>query len=220
MNLVTDRDSEGRVYVSTYQTVMGLIDSGEDALQRFGPGYFDLIVVDEAHRSIYNRYGEIFSYFDALVVGLTATPRADVDHNTYRLFELDDGVPTDAFELDDAIAGGYLVPPVARPIDLGFMKRGIRYADLNEAERERWDELEWQDGEIPDAIDAAAMNRWLFNEDTVDKVLEVLVAEGRTSAAAMCSARRSSSRRTSGTPSSSSRASMRTSPRSAASSRA
>ncbi|MDW4572116.1 DEAD/DEAH box helicase family protein [Microbacterium sp. M3] len=179
VNLVTDRASEGRVFVSTYQTVMGLIDAGEDDLRRFGPGYFDLIVVDEAHRSIYNRYGEIFDYFDALVVGLTATPRADVDHNTYRLFELDDGVPTDAFELDDAIEGGYLVPPVARPIDLGFMKRGIRYAELSEAERERWDELEWQDGEIPDAIDAAAMNRWLFNTDTVDKVLEVLVSEGR-----------------------------------------
>ncbi|MCR2784145.1 MULTISPECIES: DEAD/DEAH box helicase family protein [unclassified Microbacterium] len=179
VNLVTDRDSEGRVFVSTYQTVMGLIDAGQDALRRFGPGYFDMIVVDEAHRSIYNRYGEIFDYFDALVVGLTATPRADVDHNTYRLFELDDGVPTDAFELDDAIAGGYLVPPVARPVDLGFMTRGIRYADLSDAERERWDELEWQDGEIPDAIDAAAMNRWLFNEDTVDKVLEVLVSEGR-----------------------------------------
>ncbi|QEW00352.1 DUF4145 domain-containing protein [Microbacterium caowuchunii] len=179
VNLVTDRDSEGRVFVSTYQTVMGLIDAGQDALRRFGPGYFDLIVVDEAHRSIYNRYGEIFDYFDALVVGLTATPRADVDHNTYRLFELDDGVPTDAFELDDAIAGGYLVPPVARPIDLGFMKRGIHYADLSDAERERWDEMEWQDGEVPDAIDAAAMNRWLFNEDTVDKVLEVLVSEGR-----------------------------------------
>jgi len=179
VNLVADRDTEGRVFVSTYQTVMGLIDSGEDELRRFGPGYFDLIVVDEAHRSIYNRYGEIFSYFDALVVGLTATPRADVDHNTYRLFELDDGVPTDAFELDDAIAGGYLVPPLARPIDLGFMKRGIRYADLSDSEREQWDELEWQDGEIPDQVDAAAMNRWLFNADTVDKVLEVLVSEGR-----------------------------------------
>ncbi|MFB8146501.1 DEAD/DEAH box helicase family protein [Microbacterium sp. NPDC056003] len=179
VNLVTDRGSDGRVFVSTYQTVMGLIDAGDDALRRFGPGYFDLIVVDEAHRSIYNRYGEIFDYFDALVVGLTATPRADVDHNTYRLFELDDGVPTDAFELDDAIAGGYLVPPVARPIDLGFMKRGIRYADLSDEERERWDALEWQDGEVPDEIDAAAMNRWLFNEDTVDKVLEVLVEEGR-----------------------------------------
>lgn len=179
VNLVTDRGSDGRVYVSTYQTVMGLIDAGEDALRRFGPGYFDLIVVDEAHRSIYHRYGEIFAYFDALVVGLTATPRADVDHNTYRLFELEDGVPTDAFELDDAIAGGYLVPPLARPIDLGFIRRGIRYDDLSETERQQWDELEWQEGEIPDSVEPAAMNRWLFNADTVDKVIEVLVTEGR-----------------------------------------
>ena len=90
VNLVDDRTSDGRVYVSTYPTIMGLIESGEDALRRFGPGYFDLIVVDEAHRSIYHRYGEIFDYFDALLVGLTATPRAEVDHNTYRLFELED----------------------------------------------------------------------------------------------------------------------------------
>ncbi|WP_341578588.1 DEAD/DEAH box helicase family protein [Microbacterium schleiferi] len=179
VNLLTDRDSEGRVFVSTYATVMNLIDAGDDNLRRFGPGYFDLIVVDEAHRSIYNRYGEIFDYFDALVVGLTATPRADIDHNTYRLFELDDGVPTDAFELDDAIAGGFLVPPRARVIDLGFMSRGIRYADLSDEEREQWDALEWQDGDIPDEVDAAVLNRWLFNEDTVDKVLEILVDEGQ-----------------------------------------
>lgn len=178
VNLVTDRDSDGRVYVSTYQTIMGLIDAGDET-RRFGPGYFDLIVVDEAHRSIYRRYGEIFDWFDALVVGLTATPRADIDHNTYRLFDLDDGVPTDAFELDDAIEGGYLVPPVAIPVELGFMRRGIRYADLSDAEREEWDALEWQDGDIPDEVDAAAMNRWLFNADTVDKVLEVLVDKGR-----------------------------------------
>lgn len=179
VDLLTDRDSEGRVFVSTYPTVMNLIDVGDDDLRRFGPGYFDLIVVDEAHRSIYNRYGEIFDYFDALVVGLTATPRADIDHNTYRLFELEDGVPTDAYELDDAIASGYLVPPIARVIDLGFMSRGIRYADLSDEERAEWDALEWVDGEIPDEVDAAVMNRWLFNEDTVDKVLEILMTEGR-----------------------------------------
>lgn len=178
VNLLTDLDSEGRVFVSTYPTAMNLIDAGEDELRRFGPGYFDLIVIDEAHRSIYNRYGEIFDYFDALVVGLTATPRADIDHNTYRLFQLDDGIPTDAYELDDAIAGGYLVPPAARVIDLGFMSRGIRYADLTDEEREQWDALEWQDGDIPDEVDAAVMNRWLFNEDTVDKVLEILMDEG------------------------------------------
>jgi type I restriction enzyme R subunit len=179
VNLLTDRDSEGRVFVSTYATVMNLIDAGDDNLRRFGPGYFDLIVVDEAHRSIYHRYGEIFDYFDALVVGLTATPRADIDHNTYRLFGLDDGVPTEAYELDDAIAGGYLVPPVARVIDLGFMNRGIRYAELTDEEREQWDALEWQDGEIPDEVDAAVINRWLFNADTVDTVLEILLDEGR-----------------------------------------
>jgi type I restriction enzyme R subunit len=178
VNLVTDRGSEGRVFVSTYPTAMNMIDAGEDELRRFGPGYFDLIVVDEAHRSIYNRYGEIFDYFDALVIGLTATPRADIDHNTYRLFQLEDGIPTDAYELDDAIAGGYLVPPTARVIDLGFMRRGIRYADLSDEEREQWDALEWQDGDIPDEVDAAVMNRWLFNEDTVDKVLEILMEEG------------------------------------------
>lgn len=178
VNLIDDRDSDGRVYVSTYQTVMGLIDAGEDDRRRFGPGYFDLIVVDEAHRSIYHRYGEIFDYFDALLVGLTATPRAEVDHNTYRLFDLDDGVPTEAFELDDAIERGYLVPPVARPIDLGFIRRGIRYDQLSAQEQEEWDALEWEGGDIPDEVDAAAMNRWLFNADTVDKVLEVLMTEG------------------------------------------
>lgn len=178
VNLVEDKTTDGRVYVSTYQTVMGVIDAGEDDLRRFGPGYFDLIVVDEAHRSIYHRYGEIFDYFDAHLVGLTATPRAEVDHNTYRLFELEDGVPTEAFELDDAIAGGYLVPPVAWPIDLGFIRRGIRYDQLSTAEQEEWDALEWEGGEIPDEVDAAAMNRWLFNADTVDKVLEVLMEHG------------------------------------------
>lgn len=178
VNLVEDKTTDGRVYVSTYQTIMGLIDAGEDDRRRFGPGYFDLIVVDEAHRSIYHRYGEIFDYFDAYLVGLTATPRAEVDHNTYRLFELEDGVPTEAFELDDAIAGGYLVPPVAWPIDLGFIRRGIRYDQLSPAEQEEWDALEWEGGEIPDEVDAAAMNRWLFNADTVDKVLEVLMEHG------------------------------------------
>lgn len=180
VNLIDDKDTEGRVFVSTYQTILGLIDRGEDELRRFGPGYFDLIVVDEAHRSIYARYGEIFDYFDALLVGLTATPRSEVDHNTYRLFELEDGVPTDAFELEEAIHGGYLVPPVARSLELGFMRRGIRYDQLTDAERAQWDSLEWAGGDIPDEIDAAAMNRWLFNEDTVDKVLEVVMTTGRT----------------------------------------
>ena len=184
VNLVADKDSEGRVYVSTYPTMMGLIDqglgaAGADALRRFGPGYFDLIVVDEAHRSVYQKYGAIFEYFDSLLVGLTATPKNEIDHNTYGLFNLEDGVPTDSYDLTDAIAEGYLVPPVGRSIATKFVREGIKYADLSPEEKESWDLLDWADDIVPDEVGASAMNSWLFNEDTVDKVLEVLMTEGR-----------------------------------------
>ncbi|MDP3223937.1 MAG: DEAD/DEAH box helicase family protein, partial [Rubrivivax sp.] len=108
VNLVTERLGEGRVYVSTYPTMMGLINEAQDGKRRFGIGHFDLIIVDEAHRSIYQKYRAIFSYFDALLVGLTATPKDEIDRNTYNLFDLESGVPTDAYGLDDAIAEGYL----------------------------------------------------------------------------------------------------------------
>lgn len=85
VNLVTDRASEGRVYLCPYQSMMGLINAGEDTLRRFGPGYFNLIVIDDAHRSVHQKYGAIFGYFDALLVGLTATPKDEVDHNTQGL---------------------------------------------------------------------------------------------------------------------------------------
>ncbi len=179
VNLVTDRDTEGRVYLSTYPTMMGLINKGGDGLRRFGPGYFDLIVVDEAHRSVYQKYGAIFDWFDAHIVGLTATPKDEIDHNTYGLFHLEDGVPTDAYDLSDAIAEGYLVPPVGRSIATKFVREGIRYDELSPSEQEDWDLLEWEDGDIPLEVDSSAMNTWLFNIDTVDTVLEVLMTEGR-----------------------------------------
>ncbi|MDH6255170.1 DEAD/DEAH box helicase family protein [Aurantimicrobium minutum] len=179
VNLVTDKDTDGRVYVSTYATMMNLIDQGGDDVGRFGPGYFDLIIIDEAHRSVYQKFGEIFNYFDSFLVGLTATPKDEVDHNTYGLFNLQDGVPTDSYDLGEAILEGYLVPPVARPIKLAFPTRGISYDELSEDEKEQWDLLDWGDEGRPDEIDAAAVNKWLFNTDTVDKVLEVLMNEGR-----------------------------------------
>jgi len=179
VNLVTEKDTEGRVYVSTYPTMMGLIDKGEDDLRRFGPGYFDLIIVDEAHRSVYQKYGEIFDYFDSLLVGLTATPKDDIDHNTYGLFQLEDGVPTDAYDLTDAIAEGFLVPPVGRSIATKFVRQGIAYDDLSPDEKDQWDLLEWGDDAPPDEVDAAAVNNWLFNTDTVEKVLETVMTEGR-----------------------------------------
>lgn len=179
VNLVTDKDTEGRVFVSTYPTLMGLIDDVASGQRRFGVGHFDLIVVDEAHRSIYQRYRAIFDYFDSLLVGLTATPKDEIDHNTYGLFGLEDGVPTDAYGLDEAVADGHLVPPVPISVPMKFQREGIRYDDLSEEEKEQWDELEWdEEGNTPDAVDAEALNKWLFNEDTVDKVLFTLMTHG------------------------------------------
>jgi type I restriction enzyme, R subunit len=181
VNLVTEKDAEGRVFVSTYPTMMGLIDDTRDGQRRFGVGHFDLIVIDEAHRSVFQKYRAIFDYFDALLVGLTATPKDEVDRNTYGLFDLEDGVPTDAYGLEEAVRDGFLVPPKAVSVPLKFQREGIRYDELPEEDKDQWDALEWdEDGEVPDRVDAAAVNKWLFNKDTVDKVLEHLMTHGIT----------------------------------------
>lgn len=180
VNLVTDKATEGRVFVSTYPTMMGLIDEAQDGQRRFGVGHFDLIVIDEAHRSVYQKYRAIFDYFDCLLVGLTATPKDDVDKNTYGLFDLESGVPTDAYSLDEAIADGHLVKPEPISVPLKFQREGIRYEDLSDEEKEEWESLDWNDeGTVPDEVNAAEVNQWLFNQDTVDKVLEVLMTRGQ-----------------------------------------
>ncbi|HLZ74831.1 DEAD/DEAH box helicase family protein [Phenylobacterium sp.] len=180
VNLLMDKNATGRVYVSTYPTMMNLIDKADGGERRFGPGHFDLIVIDEAHRSVYRKYGAIFDYFDSLLVGLTATPKDEVDRDTYRLFDLQRGVPTDAYGLDEAVNDGFLVPPVAVSVPLKFQRSGIRYDDLSEDEKEQWDAVEWdEDGNVPAVIEPAALNQWLFNADTVDKVLEHLMTHGQ-----------------------------------------
>lgn len=180
VNLVTERGAEGRVYVSTYPTMLNLIqEAGEGDLRTFGPGYFDLVIVDEAHRSVYAKYGAIFEHFDSLLVGLTATPKDEVDHNTYRLFQLEDGIPTDSYPLEDAVAEGYLVPPTAMSLGTKFLRTGIRYAELSEEEKAQWDGLDWGDDPAPDEVGSEELNRFLFNEDTVDKVLASLMSDGR-----------------------------------------
>ncbi|MCK5928515.1 MAG: DEAD/DEAH box helicase family protein [Nocardioides sp.] len=178
VNLVTEKAIEGRVYVSTYPTMMNLINEIDDGHRRFGPGYFDLIVIDEAHRSVYAKYGAIFDYFDSLLVGLTATPKDEVDHNTYRLFHLEDGVPTDNYSLDEAVDAGYLVPPKGISVGTQFLRSGIKYDDLTEDEKDQWDTLDWGEDGPPDEVGAEELNRFLFNEDTVDKVLETLMVQG------------------------------------------
>lgn len=180
VNLVTERDTDGRVMVSTYPTMMGLIDEMPSGQRRFGPGHFDLIVIDEAHRSVYQKYRAIFEYFDCLLVGLTATPKDDIDKNTYSLFDLESGVPTDVYGLEDAVADAFLVPARSVSVPLKFHREGIAYDDLSEEEKEEWDETEWdEDGGKPDRVEAAAVNQWLFNKDTVDKVLEHLMTRGQ-----------------------------------------
>ncbi len=181
VNLVTERREEGRVYVSTYPTMMGLIGDAEAGDERrFGPGFFDLVVIDEAHRSVYQKYRAIFAYFDSLLVGLTATPKDEVAHDTYGLFDLEPGVPTDYYDLDEAVAEGFLVPPRAIAVPLKFPREGIRYNDLSDEEKERWESQDWGDEseESPDSVAAEAVNRWLFNVDTVDKLLETLMTHG------------------------------------------
>ena len=187
VNLVTEKESEGRVYVSTYQTMMRQIDSvseeragrGIAGLRKFGVGHFDLIIVDEAHRSVYQKYRAIFDYFDSLLVGLTATPRTEIDRNTYSLFELETGIPTDSYELDTAVKDGFLVPPKSVSVPLKFQREGIRYDELSEEEQEQWDSVEWsEDGDVPGQVEPEAVNKWLFNKDTVDKVLQHLMTHG------------------------------------------
>lgn len=178
VNLVTEKVTEGRVYVSTYPTMMNLINEVDGGVRRFGPGYFDLIVIDEAHRSVYAKYGAIFEYFDSLLVGLTATPKDEVDHNTYRLFHLEDGVPTDNYSLDEAVDQGYLVPPKAISVGTQFLRSGITYDDLSPEEKDQWDALDWGGDDPPDEVGAEEINRFLFNEDTVDKVLATLMLQG------------------------------------------
>ncbi|WP_296898290.1 DEAD/DEAH box helicase family protein [Thiohalocapsa sp.] len=196
VNLVTEKDTEGRVYVCTYPTMMGMIDETEAQTEtktetsrggteaRFSVGHFDLVIIDEAHRSVYQKYGAIFRYFDALLVGLTATPREEVDKNTYDLFELEPGVPTDAYELTEAVNDGFLVPPRVEQVDLRFPREGIDYDSLSDEEKAQWESLDWGDdvepGVLPDRVNAAAINSWLFNRDTVDKVLQHLMEHGHT----------------------------------------
>ncbi len=182
VNLVTEKDIEGRVYVCTYPTMMGLIDQTDGGEARFGVGHFDLVIIDEAHRSVYQKYGAIFRYFDSLLLGLTATPREEVDRNTYDLFELETGVPTDAYELATAVADGFLVPPRVQQVDLKFPRDGIDYDSLSDEEKAQWESLDWGDETdergLPERVNATAINSWLFNQDTVDQALRHLMQNG------------------------------------------
>jgi len=179
-NLVTEKDTDGRVFVSTYPTMMKQIEEINNGQRRFGVGHFDIVIIDEAHRSVFKKYKAIFDYFDSLLVGLTATPKNEIERNTYSLFDLETGVPTDAYQLEEAVKDGFLVPPQAVSVPLKFQRQGINYDDLSDEDKEQWESLDWgdEDGEIPNRVEAEAVNKWLFNRDTVDKVLSHMMERG------------------------------------------
>lgn len=177
----TDNPEDSRIVFSTYQTMINAIDNtkNKSGNKLFTPGHFDLIIVDEAHRSIYKKYQAIFEYFDGLVVGLTATPRNDVDRNTYRFFEIENDVPTFAYEYEKAVKEGYLVDYHTIKTSTDFMDRGIKYSELSNEEKEKYEDTFANDEDnIPEEIDASAMNSWLFNRDTIKKLLELLMDKG------------------------------------------
>jgi len=175
-------DANARAVFSTYQTMMNCIDAmrNEEGGRLFTPGHFDLIVVDEAHRSIYNKYKDIFTYFDALLVGLTATPKDEMDKNTYEIFELEVGVPTYGYELDQAVKDGFLIDFKSVETSLKFLTKGITYDELSPEEKEEYEKtFADQDGNIPESIDSSALNQWIFNEDTIKKTLHILMEHGQ-----------------------------------------
>jgi type I restriction enzyme R subunit len=174
-------DESSRIVFSTYQTIINMIDGERDGDNRFySVGHFDLIIFDEIHRSVYNRYKHIFKYFDGIRLGLTATPKSETHRDTYALFDMEPNNPTYAYELEQAVNDQYLVPPRAMPVSTKFQRQGIKYAELSEEEKLEYEE-EFADpitGEFPDEIDVAALNKWLFNTDTVDKTIGHLMQNG------------------------------------------
>ncbi|MBK6572919.1 MAG: DEAD/DEAH box helicase family protein, partial [Saprospiraceae bacterium] len=146
----------------------------------YSVGHFDIIIFDEIHRSVYSRYKHIFKYFDGIRIGLTATPKSETDRDTYALFGMEPNNPTFAYELEQAVNDKWLVPPKAISVPIKFQRSGIKYAELSAEEKQAYEE-QFTDpvtGEFPDEIDAAALNKWLFNTDTVDKVIGHLMEHG------------------------------------------
>lgn len=180
-NLCEEKDNyAARCVFSTYQTMMNCIDTVRDEEGKlFTCGHFDLVICDEAHRSIYNKYRDIFNYFDAVLVGLTATPKDEIDKNTYDIFELQSGVPTYGYELAQAVEDGFLVDFLSVESKLKFIEEGIAYDELSEEDKAEYeDTFEDEDGNLPEKISSAELNEWVFNKDTIREVLHILMANG------------------------------------------
>lgn len=181
-NLCANKDdASARIVFSTYPTIMNAIDSAKskDGGMLFSPAHFDLIIIDESHRSIFKKYRAIFEYFDAILLGLTATPKTEVARNTYEFFELENGVPTYAYDYDTAVHQDHvLVPYYNYEVTTKFLSEGITYEELSEEDKERYEDDFTEDGVMPDSIPSQALNDFVFNQKTVDLVLQDLMERG------------------------------------------
>ena len=173
-----NRDANARVIFSTYQTMINLVN---DDTREFGIGRFDLIIIDEAHRSIFKKYGALFNYFDALMVGLTATPRCEENKSTYDTFQLENGKPDFAYELEAAIQDRYLVGFSVEDKTTDKMRRGIRYDDLTEEEKASFEDTFADDDSIDftgTEIEGAKLGKNVINLGTIDAMLNDLMKNG------------------------------------------
>lgn len=171
-----EKDYNARLMFCTYQTMINYIDA-ED--KRFTSGRFDLIIIDEAHRSIFNKYGSIFSYFDSLLVGLTATPKSEVDANTYRIFGCESGIPNFDYSLEEAVKDKYLVNYKSFSRTTKLLKRGIKYNELTEDEKRQLDECFVDEPPTPDfTVLEKELFKKIFNKNTCCEILEELMQYG------------------------------------------
>jgi type I restriction enzyme, R subunit len=169
LNASTAAHRNKRIYLATYPAMM-------EAYQSYDPGFFDLIIADESHRSIYNYYGDLFKYFDCLQVGLTATPVGFINRNTFRLFNRVNGDATAEYSLERAIEEGWLVPYETYKVTTAFLREGIRYDQLTEEQKRQIEE----DGIDPDLVDhdQSQIDKVVFNKDTNRMILRNLMENG------------------------------------------
>lgn len=180
ISVLSDKDKRpdlnARLIFSTYQTMINLIDGDE---RTFGIGRFDLIIIDEAHRSIFNKYKAIFTYFDSLIVGLTATPRDEIERSTYSIFDLEEGLPTFHYEMEEAVREKHLVGYTVLDRTTKFLKQGVKYSDLSKEEKEEYEKtFLTPEGDLPTELSGADFFKKIYNDNTVDLVLQTLMNEG------------------------------------------
>ena len=166
-------DQSARIHIATYPGMM-------NRFAQLDVGFFDLIIADESHRSIYNKYRDLFDYFDALQVGLTATPVKFISRNTFDMFDCETTDPTFEFGLDAAINNEppYLVPFRVKDLTTDFLKNGIHYSDLSDEQKRQLEEDLGEEEARNTTIAGKDIGRKIFSEDTDRIILENLINNG------------------------------------------